>query len=294
MRQSGSQQKPCEIILCAAERSPRRLAIVAAVAAALLHVGGAVALALQSSSERPPIKKSQPLVVIDHVIDLDPPKLAQPAPPPAAPAAPARDVEKAPPPAPRSKPKPAPVADKPAAQSEVERVAPPEAPEPAKAPSEPPPAAQAGQVVAAAAGAQAPAAFGIATGAGPSFAGGATTAQGTGTKANHTGQVGVGDGNGLSKARPPQLHSRSWPCGWPSEAEDLDADEVLVTVRASIGADGSVQDIEVIDDPGNGFGKRASLCARTKVRFDPALDASGQPVAGRTPPLHIKFVRDGE
>ncbi|MDB4987733.1 MAG: hypothetical protein JWN04_2911 [Myxococcaceae bacterium] len=288
MVNESAHTKPCEIILGAARRTPRKVGLLAGVAAALLHVGGAAAaVALGGTHEQPASKKSQPLVVIDHVIDLDPPKLAEPE-PPAPPAPPQED--RAPPP--RSKPRTAPVAK--AAEPPAAEQAPPAAPEPVKPASEPPPAAQAAQVVAALPAAEAPPAFAIATGTGQAYAGGTTSASGTGAKANHTGQVGVGEGSGLSRARAPQLHSRSWPCGWPTEADDLDLDEAFVTVRASIGADGSVLDVEVVSDPGHGFGKRAALCARTKVRFDPALDAAGNPTGGKTPLLRIRFVRDEE
>jgi len=278
-------QKPSDIILGAAHPAPRRWLAIAAGVALLLHVAGAAAAIKMGVADRTKTthEKAAPLVVIDHVIDLNPPEVA----PPPAPEAPPPPVEKAPP---RIKQK-APVEKAPVAPAPKE-VAPPDAPEPEKPPSEPPPAAQAAQVVAAEG--NAPAAFAIATGSGSSYAGGTTTAHGTGTSANHTGQVGVGNGNGLSKARPPQLHSRSWPCDWPAEADDLDSDEEFVTVRVSIAASGAVQDVEVLSDPGHGFAKRASLCARSKVTFDPALDAAGQPTAGKTPPVRIRFVRSEE
>ena len=286
---SGQQHKPCDIVLGAARRSPRRLAVIAGVAAAVLHLGAAaVAVALGASAERPVRRDNPPLVVIDHVIDLNPP--AQPAPEAPPPPPP---VASTPPPRSRQKLPPVAKAPEPAVAAQPEQ-APPDAPEPEKPTSEPPPLAQAGQVVAAANNAESPAAFAIASGTASGFVGGTTAASGSGTKANHTGQVGTGTGVGYSKARPPQLHSRNWPCGWPSEADDLDVDEAFVTVRASIGADGSVQDIEVLSEPGHGFGKRAALCARTKVSFEPALDAEGRPSAGKTPPLRIRFVRSEE
>jgi outer membrane biosynthesis protein TonB len=273
------------------QKPRRRVALFAAASALALHLGGvAVAVAVSGPHSDPPRRQSQPLVVIDHVIDLTPP----PAPPEVEPAPPPPPVEPKTPP-PRIKQK-APTADKappetPVAEREAP-VPPPAAPEPVAPPSEPPPAAQAGQVVAA--DSNAAAAFNVATGAGGGYVGGTTSASGTGTRANHTGQVGVGDGNGLSHARPPQLHSRNWPCGWPSEPDDLDLDEAFVTVRATVGANGEVTDVEVLSDPGHGFAKRAALCARSRVSFDAALDAAGTKVAGKTPPLRIRFVRDGE
>lgn len=287
-----TREQPHDVVLTSVQRPARRILMVAIGAAAVLHVGAAaaaVSFAGKHTAERA-VHKVEPLLVIDHVIDLNPPTLAEPAavePPPPAPP----PVEKPPP---KLKHK---VVDKapeaPVAQPEAPPP-PPEAPEPATPPSEPPPAAQTGQVVAAQNNAPSPAAFAIATGAGAGYVGGTSSGSGTGAKANHTGQVGVGHGNGLSRARAPQLRSRNWPCGWPTEADDLDLEEAVVVVRADIGADGSVANVEVLSDPGYGFGKRAAWCARSKVSFDPALDAAGAPIAGKTPPLRIVFVRDEE
>jgi periplasmic protein TonB len=278
------KQKPCDIVLQACVKPRRRVLWLAALGALLLHVGGAAAaLALNTGSDPKP-RKLKTLVVVDHMVDLTPPppepKLEAPPPPPP----PVKEKPKLkPPPAAKEAPAPEPVA---------QPAAPPAAPEPEKPPSEPPPAAQAAQVLAAE-GAGDPA-FKIVTGAGSSYAGGTTTAAGTGTQANHSGQVGSGTGNGYSKARTPQLASRNWSCGWPPEAEELDLEEAFVTVRATINADGSLADVRVLQDPGYGFGKRVVWCARTKVRFEPALDASGNPVKGDTPPLRVRFVRDDE
>ncbi|MEY4509962.1 MAG: hypothetical protein RLZZ450_2084 [Pseudomonadota bacterium] len=286
---SVTHERCHHVVLGAVQKPRRRIALFAAVSALALHLGGvAVAVAVSGPRTDPPKRHSQPLVVIDHVVDLTPP-----APPVVEPPPPPPPVEqKAPPPRIKQKaPPPDKAPETPVAQPEAPPP-PADAPEPVAPPSEPPPAAQAGQVVAA--DSNAAASFHIATGAGSGYAGGTTSASGTGAQANHTGQVGVGDGNGLSHARPPQLHSRNWPCGWPSEAEDLDIDETYVTVRASIAANGEVTDVEVISDPGHGFAKRASMCARSRVSFDPALDAAGNKIAGKTPPLRIKFVRDEE
>lgn len=277
------------VVLGTVHKPRRRVALFASVAALVLHLGGvAVAVAVTGPRNDPPRRHSQPLVVIDHVVDLTPPPppVVEPPPPPPPPV-----EEKAPPPRIKQKaPPPDKAPEAPVAQPEAPPP-PPSAPEPVAPPSEPPPAAQAGQVVAA--DSNAASTFNIATGAGSGYAGGTTSASGTGTKANHTGQVGVGDGHGLSHARPPRLHARNWQCEWPSEADELDIDEIHVMVRANIAASGEVTDVEVLSDPGHGFAKRASLCARSRAKFDPALDAAGNKVAGQTS-LNIKFVRDEE
>jgi periplasmic protein TonB len=279
-----------DVVLGAAQRAPRKLGLYAGIAAAVLHVGGAaVAVALSGTSEPKRVRPSAPIVVFEHVVDLVPPVVAPP-PEPAAPEPPAPVAVTPPPPRPKAK-----AVEQAKVPTPVAPVPPPEAPAPppVEPPSEPPPAAQAAQVVAQEPSAQAaPTSFNIATGAGQAYAGGTTSARGTGTQANHTGQVGVGNGTGLGRARPAQLRTRNPPCGWPPEAEDLDIEEAFVLVQASVLADGSLSNVKVVSDPGYGFGKRAAACARTKMKFEPALDASGAPVPGATPPLRIRFVRE--
>jgi outer membrane biosynthesis protein TonB len=176
---------------------------------------------------------------------------------------------------------------KPTPQPPEAKAPPPDVPE-----SEPPPAAQAAQVVAADKTAENQAAFNIATGQGNAYAGGTTSASGTGKEANHTGQVGTGTGTGVNHARGAMARTRDWPCGWPPEAEDLDIEEAFATVRVSVRADGTVSDVQVLADPGHGFGRRAVQCVKTKVKFDTALDAAGHPIDGSTPPLKVSFLRE--
>lgn len=278
-----------DVVLGAVGRTPRKVALQAGVLAVVLHAGGvALAVGLGGAHEPPPKRESKPLVVFEHVVELEPepPPPAAAEPPPPEPVAPPprvkapREKIKAPePPVPQAAPEPPPEAP------------PPPAPPPEAPPSEPPPAAQAAQVVAAAAGSQG-AAFNIATGSGQAYAGGTTSARGTGTQANHTGQVGTGNGTGLTRARSAQLRTRNPPCGWPPEAEDSDLEEAFVTVRATIQADGSASAVEVLSDPGYGFGKRMQWCIRSRMKFEPALDAAGNPVAGQTAPFRVRFVRE--
>lgn len=280
-----------DVVLGASRRTPRRLALFAGSAALLLHLGGAVVAVAFAHTESAPKRPSKPLVVFEHVIEL-PPDPPAPIPPPATPEAP-------PPPAPPP-PKAEPVRVKPKAQPVAEAAPTPAPPpaatppvEPPPVPSEPPPAAQAGQVVAAAENAQPNAqSFQIATGAGQGYAGGTTSSHGTGREANHTGQVGDGRGQGLGRARGALLRTKNPPCGWPTEAEELDLEEAFVTLQASVGSDGAVVDVKVLADPGYGFGKRAAACARSKMKFEPALDDAGRPIASVTGPVRVRFVRE--
>ncbi len=281
MSDESARPKLYEVVLGANGRMPRHFAYAGALALTL-HVGGGAAV-LTLGGEHAPIEKrrSQPLVVFEHVVELEAPPPPKIEPPPQEAPPPRAKAKAVPPPV---APAPEPVAETPPPQPEAPEP-PPEAP-----PSEPPPAAQAGQVVAAET--NSPASFQVVTGTGNSYAGGTTISQGTGSKANHTGQIGIGEGNGLSRARAAQLRSRNWPCGWPPEAEDLDIEESYATIRAAVRADGSLGDVEVLSDPGHGFGKRAVWCARTRVKFDPALDAAGRAIDGTTPPLRVHFVRE--
>ena len=263
---------PKDIVLGAVRRPGRQGVIFGGVVAAVLHVGaGAMAFTMVNGERKAPPAK--PMVVVHHVVDLHPPPKEEepPQPPPPPP-----EEVKAPPKLKVKQPK---------APPQPVKAPPPEAPD-----SEPPPAAQAGQVVAAEA--PGPATFDIATGKGDSFAGGTTSSSGTGKEANHTGQAGTGTGTGHNYTRPPTLRSRDWPCGWPPEAEDTDLEEAYVTVRATVNADGSVPDVQVVADPGHGFGRRAVWCAKSKVKFDPALDATGKPISALTPPMRIHFIRE--
>jgi periplasmic protein TonB len=54
--------------------------------------------------------------------------------------------------------------------------------------------------------------------------------------------------------------------------------------------DGTPLSVNVVNDPGHGFGRAARMCALTR-RFTPALDRTGQPIAGATPPFVVRFTR---
>jgi periplasmic protein TonB len=263
---------PKDIVLGAIQRPGRRGVVFGSVVAAVMHIGAGAMAFTMGNAERAPARKSRPLVVVNHVVDLEPPKVDEPPPPPPSP------PEVKPPPKVKVKqPKAPPV--------EAKQVPQPDAPE-----SEPPPAAQAAQVVAAEA--PGPATFDIATGQGNAYAGGTTSSTGTGKEANHTGQVGTANGNGYNYARPAKARTRDWPCGWPPEAEELDQEEAFVTVQVAVSETGAPTDVRVIADPGHGFGRRVVWCANSKIKYDPALDASGKPVAGETVQMRVRFTRE--
>jgi protein TonB len=156
---------------------------------------------------------------------------------------------------------------------------------PPSAADPPPTAAQAGQVL----DAKEVVDFGetFVTGAGSSYAGGVTDGTGTSKAAVHDAAArGNAGGRGVDpvpaavdRSRPPELvGGDSWNCPFPSEADDAGVDLAMVTLRLSVGSDGSVQGVNLVADPGNGFGREARRCATTK-RFKPGLDRDGKAVA---------------
>ena len=58
----------------------------------------------------------------------------------------------------------------------------------------------------------------------------------------------------------------------------------LCAIKVSVSPDGSVADVQAVSDPGFGFGRRAMQCARTRVKFEPALDSAGRPIRARRRP----------
>lgn len=254
------------------------LALLAAVAA---H--GLVAAAMAAMPARDavaPRKESRPL----HVVEI-----ASPPPPPAM-----REPEPPPP------PQPAPPKARTVAQPRVAKAAPapksapPEAAPPAAGPVAP---AMAGQVVAAPAEPEILdfTSFDIATGQGEAYAGGITHSAGTNRTAVRGGEVALGGAQGAvgaasSKARSVSLSGSRWDCPWPDEARSLAIREQEVLLRAEVRPDGRAVRVEILADPGHGFGEAARRCA-LQARFEPALDDEGNPIASVSPPIRVRFTR---
>jgi protein TonB len=131
-------------------------------------------------------------------------------------------------------------------------------------------------------------------GSGTSYAGGSTTSRGT-SRTPVSGNVATGGtGNGAagprSRARAVSLDQAAWNCPWPSEADAQQVNEQTVVLRAEVRADGRAEHVEVMADPGFGFGPAARLCALA-TRFEPARDEAGQPIAALSPPIRVHFFR---
>jgi protein TonB len=89
--------------------------------------------------------------------------------------------------------------------------------------------------------------------------------------------------------RPAVMGGVEWRCPFPSEADAMDIDSAVATIRVDLDASGTIRSVSIQSDPGHGFGREAKRCASTKA-WMPALDRDGQPVDG-TAVVNVRFVR---
>jgi protein TonB len=151
--------------------------------------------------------------------------------------------------------------------------------------------AQAGQIAAASTSPVDFTGSAFVVGSGPSYAGGTTTTTGTNHQAV-TGPVahnGPGDG-ARSRARPVSLDQAAWNCPWPPEADARQVDQETVVIRVAVGGDGRADRVDVLQDPGFGFGSAARQCALA-TRFGAAHNPAGDPIAALSPPIRVHFFR---
>jgi protein TonB len=226
------------------------------------------------------------------------PRLAAIAPTRAAAAAPTDldlDLEPLPPPPSRAdKPEPDPLVKPPPPAAPA-----PVAPLPPAVASDVPPPAQAAAIVAAEPDpAASPADLTdtpFVTGTASAYAGGVTAARGTNPTAPHDQDVRPGGALAVHDptpdlSRPVALAEESWSCGWPREADTAQIDEQTVIIRVVVDTGGAVVSVEVVSDPGHGFGAAAADCA-LQTRFTPARDRAGDLVRAKSPPIRVRFTR---
>jgi periplasmic protein TonB len=264
------------------ERAQRRRLASAVVLALMLH--GAVAFAgltglfeLEEFARRVQLGMEQRIrATIQVGVEPEPPPPPEPEPPPE------------PPP---EEPEPPKVEPKPAAPKPEPR---PEAPEPPA-----PAAAQAGRVLTAEPDPDEPVDLTGTTfvqGNADSYAGGVTAASGTATRAvrEQTARAdGVPGGTGkapaaaVDRSRAAGIVERNWDCPFPPEADRINFQQVNVAVTVS--AQGKALDVQVLGNPGFGFGRAAQRCAWSKT-YVPALDSSGAAVS-TTISIVVNFTR---
>jgi protein TonB len=141
------------------------------------------------------------------------------------------------------------------------------------------------------------------TGNADSYAGGVTQAAGTSSTAVYarnavaggapggTGKSAGPAGNGPDRSRAASLAgSKDWKCDFPPEADVDQIDQAFVVVQVATRADGNPERVSILSEPGHGFGRAARICAM-KEHYDPALDREGNPIAGSTKSIRIRFER---
>ncbi len=108
--------------------------------------------------------------------------------------------------------------------------------------------------------------------------------------------TGTGEGPGAGPppsdlSRPPTIAgSSAWNCPFPPEADAAQVDQAIATIVVTVRPDGSPQSVQVVSDPGNGFGRAARTCALGR-RYKSGLDRAGQATTSATPPIRVRFTR---
>lgn len=210
----------------------------------------------------------------------------------------AEEKKEEPPPEPEPEPEPAPKMDKPAVKEE----------DPYEDKTPPPPPAQAAKVLTAKEDPDEPVdmtgnGFVTGDGTGPGY--GMVSAEGKGKEPTYNKSAsldgkegGTGNGKGAPPPPGPDLSkpagtsgSSSWnDCPFPAEADAEQIDQAFPVIIVTVRPDGTAAAVKVVEDPGYGFGRQARICALAK-RYTAALDKTGQPTTGVTPPIRVRFTR---
>lgn len=79
-------------------------------------------------------------------------------------------------------------------------------------------------------------------------------------------------------------------CHFPPDAQAAKVNAAAVVVRVLVEPDGAPGAVQLLEDPGYGFGNEAVRCVGAR-RFEPERDAQGTAVRGWTTPIRINFLR---
>lgn len=281
---------PLAAVLALGDRATRTGAVVGVILALFLHGAGS-ASAITSLHDMWKAMNAMRAGIHDYfwtVYDVDLPK----------PEKPPEEKPPEPTPEPEAPPAPAPM--------------PKAAPQPKEDPYEPPPApAQAAKVLTAP---EDPGkekiedltdqGFVSGDGSGPGF--GMVSAAGTASAPtwNSNAKVGgVPGGTGTGEPKPPPpppgpdlskpatlAGSASWNCPFPPEADAEQIDSAVVVLLITVRPDGTPLSVQVVSDPGTGFGRAARICALGK-RYTPGLDKTGAVTTSTMPPVKVRFSR---
>ena len=144
--------------------------------------------------------------------------------------------------------------------------------------------------------------FTLAQGNADAYAGGTTAATGVETTPGREPSAAAPAVPTSTQAPPPKgapavdlsraasAGNAEWSCShlFPSDADAPDTAAVRVSV--DVRPDGTPVQVNIVSDPGHGFGAAARRCAMSQ-RFQPALGLDGRAIAGRTPPFIVRFRR---
>ncbi len=111
--------------------------------------------------------------------------------------------------------------------------------------------------------------------------------------ARHDGTVRVTKGTApaVNRSRAARRVSDTWDdCGFPEEADQEQVHQAWVRIVVNVDATGRAKRVDIVKDPGFGFGHLAKKCALRK-RYRPALSRAGQPVASTLGPFGVEFRR---
>jgi hypothetical protein len=89
---------------------------------------------------------------------------------------------------------------------------------------------------------------------------------------------------------PSVFPGEAWNCpspGHPAHSDPSKQEHAEVFVRIYVDANGNPEKVDVLEDPGRGFGEAARECAMRRS-YRPAIDAKGSAVPGVLK-LHIRF-----
>ncbi len=137
------------------------------------------------------------------------------------------------------------------------------------------------------------------TGTATAFAGGTTASSGT----SKTPISSAGDSAGDSKSKrptggvsaedlsspPSATGDTNWNCPFPLEADVERIRNATATIRVSVNAADTLVRVDIVHDPGHGFGEAARGCAMGKS-WRSARDREGKPSAGSVI-VRVQFVR---
>ena len=138
------------------------------------------------------------------------------------------------------------------------------------------------------------------TGSGATYVGGLSASTGTAARALRsiapTTAMGAAPDVTPARSAGPDRSRRAatrgasaWDCPFPAEADADTIDRAVVTIRVLVDAAGALTNIAVVTDPGHGFARAATQCARNKS-WTPALDRDGNALEGAVT-LNVRFER---